>query len=197
MGIVFALAPSLHSFWSYFSTGFQSHIGHLLPWGVPLSVSYHFAFSYYPWGSQGKNTEVVCHSFLKWTTFCQSSPPLPAHLGWPHRGWLRFIELDKSVVLVWLDWLVFCDYVFSVSAPSCPLAKSTILRLVQANCWVGCVTGSLATEPWYSQVSAQTLMGRVGSWALWCEQWYPKVAVGSGALKVACLWEDGVVSLPS
>ena len=59
-----------------------------------------------------------------------ASPPLPAHLGWPHTAWLSFIELDKAVVLVWLDWLVFCDYVFSVSAPWCPLAKSTILRLV-------------------------------------------------------------------
>ena len=26
-----------------------------------------------------------------------------------------FFELDKGVVLVWLDWLVFCDYHFSVS----------------------------------------------------------------------------------
>ncbi|KAB0387129.1 hypothetical protein FD755_002085 [Muntiacus reevesi] len=34
------------------------HIGHLLTWGVPLSVSYHFAFSY-----------LVCHSLLQWTTF--------------------------------------------------------------------------------------------------------------------------------
>ena len=25
------------------------------------------------------------------------------------RAWLSFIELDKAVVLVWLDWLVFCD----------------------------------------------------------------------------------------
>ena len=38
-------------------------------WGVPLSVSCHFAFSYCSWGSQGKNTEVVCHSLLQWTTF--------------------------------------------------------------------------------------------------------------------------------
>ena len=45
LGIVFALAPFLHSFWSYFSTDLQYHIGHLLTWGVPLSVSYHFAFS--------------------------------------------------------------------------------------------------------------------------------------------------------
>ena len=34
-----------------------------------------FAFSYCSWGSQGKNTKVVCHSLLKWTTFCQTSPP--------------------------------------------------------------------------------------------------------------------------
>ena len=37
------------------------------------------------WDSQGKNTEVVCHSLLQWTTFCQTSPPWPAHLGWPYR----------------------------------------------------------------------------------------------------------------
>ena len=35
-------------------------------------------------GSQGKNTEVVCHSLLQWTTFCQISPPWPARLGFPH-----------------------------------------------------------------------------------------------------------------
>ena len=33
------------------------------------------AFSYCLWGSHGKNTEVVCHSLLQWTTFCQNSPP--------------------------------------------------------------------------------------------------------------------------
>ena len=43
-GTVFTLAPSLHSFWSYFSTLLQQHIGHLLTWGVHLSVSYIFAF---------------------------------------------------------------------------------------------------------------------------------------------------------
>ena len=59
LGIVFALAPSLHSFWGYFSTDLQEHMGHLPTWGVPLSVSYHFAFPYCSCGSQGKNTEVV------------------------------------------------------------------------------------------------------------------------------------------
>ena len=31
--------------------------------------------SYCSWGSQGKNTEVVCCSLLQWTTFGQTSPP--------------------------------------------------------------------------------------------------------------------------
>ena len=31
------------------------------------------------------------------------------------RAWFGFIELDKAVVLVWLDWLVFCEYGFSVN----------------------------------------------------------------------------------
>ena len=32
-GYCFALAPSLHSFWSSFSTDLQQHIGHLSTWG--------------------------------------------------------------------------------------------------------------------------------------------------------------------
>ena len=79
--------------------------------GVPLSVSYYFAFSYCSWGSQGKNIEVVCHSLLQWTTFCQTSPPWPVCLGWSHTAWLGFIELDKAVVhvirLVSFLWLRF------------------------------------------------------------------------------------------
>ena len=51
-----------------------------------------------------------------------------SRLSWvAPRAWLGFIELDKAVVLVWLDWLVFCDYGFSVSALWCPLATPTIL----------------------------------------------------------------------
>ena len=50
-------------------------------------------------GFQGKNTEVVCHSLLQWTTFCQTSPPWPACLGWLHMAW-GFSELDKAVVHV-------------------------------------------------------------------------------------------------
>ena len=42
-------------------------------------------------------------------------------------AWLSFIELDKAVVLVWLDLLVFCDYGFNVSDFWCPLATPTVL----------------------------------------------------------------------
>ena len=90
-------------------------------WGVHLSVSYHFAFSHCSWGSKSKNTEVVCHSLLQWTTFCQTSPPWPSRLGWPHTAWLSFIELDKAVVHVirlasflWLWFQCVCPLM-----PSC------------------------------------------------------------------------------
>ena len=36
MCVVFTFSLSLHSFWSYFSTDLQYHIGHLPTWGVPL-----------------------------------------------------------------------------------------------------------------------------------------------------------------
>ena len=82
-----------------------------------------FSFSYCSWGSQGKNTEVVCHSLLQWTTFCQSSPPWPICLGWPHTAWLSFTELES----VWSDWLVVCDCGFSLSALWCPLSMPSVL----------------------------------------------------------------------
>ena len=82
--------------------------------------------SYCSWGSQDKNTEAVCHSLLQWTTFCQTSPPWPARLGWPHRAWLSFIELDKVVVcMIRLAGFLCCG--FSVSALWCPLSAPTIL----------------------------------------------------------------------
>ena len=72
---------------------FLSPVDHVLselstmthPFWVALQV---MAFSYCSWGSQGKNTEVVCHFFLQWTTFCQNSPPWPVHLGWPYTACL-------------------------------------------------------------------------------------------------------------
>ena len=45
-------------------------------------------FSCYSWGSQGKNTEVVCSCLLQWTTFCPYSQPWPICTGWPYTAWL-------------------------------------------------------------------------------------------------------------
>ena len=89
LGIVFALALSLHSFWSYFSTDLQQHVGHLLIWGVHLSVSYLFAFSCCSWGSRQE-----CWSGLPFlspvTTFCQNFPPDLSMLSGPTQHGSKF-----------------------------------------------------------------------------------------------------------
>ena len=86
-------------------------------------MSYLFAFSYWSGCSRGKNTEVVCHSLLQRTTFCQTSLPWSIHVGWPYMAWLSFIELDKAVVHViilasflWLWFQVICLLMPSLSA---------------------------------------------------------------------------------
>ena len=92
----------------------------LMDLGSSSFSSYLFAFSYCSWGSQGKNTEVVCHSLLQWITFCQTSPPWPVHLGWPHAAWLTFIELDKAVV-----WLIrLASFLWLWFQCVCPLMPS-------------------------------------------------------------------------
>ena len=53
---------------------------------------------------------------------------MKAHIGRPHRAWHSFIELDKSVVLVWFDWLDFCYSDFSVSTLWCHLSTPTIFH---------------------------------------------------------------------
>ena len=100
-------------------------------WGVNLSVSYLFAFSYCSWSSQGNNTEVVCHSLFQWTTFCQNSPPWPVRLGWPYMAW-PIVWLSKTRLWsMWSDWLVFCDCGFQ---SICPLIEKD-KRLMQASWW--------------------------------------------------------------
>ena len=122
LGIVFALAPSLPSFGVISPLISSSILGTYQP-GELIFQHPIIAFSYCSWGSQGKNTEVVCPSLLQWTTFCQTSPPWPAWLGWPHRAWLSFAELDKAVVRVirlasclWLWFLSVCPLMPFVSA---------------------------------------------------------------------------------
>ena len=97
-----------------------------LEWKLTFSSPVATAEFYCSWGSQGKNTEVVCHSHLQWTTLCQASPPWPIRLGWPHTAWLSFIELDK-LWSTWSDWLLFCDCGFHLFALWCPLSVPAVL----------------------------------------------------------------------
>ena len=69
---------------------------------------------------------MVCHSLPPWTTFCQTSPPWPSRLGWPHMAWLSFVELDK-LWSVWSDWPVVCDCGLSLSFLWCPLSAPIVL----------------------------------------------------------------------
>ena len=63
-------------------------------------MSYLFAFSYCSWGFQGKNTEVVCHSLLQWTSFLRTLHHDLSILGSPTQHAHSLIELDKAVVHV-------------------------------------------------------------------------------------------------
>ena len=114
---------------SYFSTDLQQHIGHLPTQGVPLSVSYYFAFSYCSWGSQSKNTEVVCHSLVQWTTLCQTSPPCPPILGGP--TWHGLVSLSQT--RLWSQ----CDQIdqFSVTMVSVCLPSDALLQHLP--CYLG------------------------------------------------------------
>ena len=51
---------------------------------------------------------------------CQTSPPWPVHLGWPHMAWSNFTELDKPVICV--IRLVSCLWLWFQSL--CPLMPS-------------------------------------------------------------------------
>ena len=99
-GHCFRFGSVSSSFWSYFSTLLQEHIGHLPTWGVHLSLSCLFDFSYYLWSSQGKNTEVVCLCLLQDHVLSELSTV--TRLSWVvlHGMAHSFTELDKAVVHV-------------------------------------------------------------------------------------------------
>ena len=102
-----------------------------MTWGVHFVVSYLFAFSYCSWGSQGKNTKVLCHSLVQRTTFCQKCQPWPVHLGWPYMAWLIVSMSLKRLWSMWSVWLDFCDCVFYSIFPLIDKDK----RLMDASWW--------------------------------------------------------------
>ena len=72
---------------------------------------------------------------LQWTTFCQTSPPRPHRLGWPHTAGLSFTELDTTVVLG-ADWLVSVIMVL-VCCPLIPSCNTYCLTWVSLTLDVG------------------------------------------------------------
>ena len=113
--VLFLLFPHLFIFSGIISPLISCILGTSWPEEFIFQCPVFFAFSCYSWGSQGKNTEVVCHSLLQWTTFCQNYLPWPVHLEWPYTAWLRVSWSYVKLLSMWSDWLVFCDCVFILS----------------------------------------------------------------------------------
>ena len=66
-----------------------SPVGYCAPTNLgnsSFSIIYFCLFKLFM-GSQDKSTEVVGHSLLQWTTFCQNSSPWSIHLGCSYMAW--------------------------------------------------------------------------------------------------------------
>ena len=144
-----------------------------MTWGVPLLVSYHFAFSYCSWGSQGKNTEMACHSLLQWTTFCQTSivissvqfsPSVMSDSLRPHR-------LQASVSITWSllklmsigsvmpsNHLILCHPLLLLPSifPSIRVfSNESVLRIRWLKCWSFSFSISLSNEHQWTLISSR------------------------------------------
>ena len=123
----------------------------------------HFAFSYCSWDSQCKNTEVVFHSLLQRTTFCQTSPPWSSHLGWPHMACFSFIELYMAVVHV-IRLASFLWLWFQCACPLIPSCNTYYLIWVSLILDVGYLftvapaKRSHRSWPWMWVISSQLLL---------------------------------------
>ena len=113
LGHVFALSPSVHSFWSYFSS---SILGIYWPgefiFQSPIFLPFHIVHA------------VLKSRMLKWFAIPFSSGPHfvrslhdPAILGDPYRAWLIVSLSYTRLWFIWSIWLVFCDCDFHSLCP--------------------------------------------------------------------------------
>ena len=131
---------------------------------------------------------MVCHSLLQWTTFCQTSPPWPVHLGWPHMTWFSFIELDKAVVhvigLASVPW-----FWFQCACPLMPFHNTYHLTWVSLTLEVGYL---FTAAPAKHSCSAPYLWQGRPSWPWsWSKSSWPSCAYAATAP-----WMWGSSSLP-
>ena len=90
-----------------------------------------FSFSYCLWGFWGESSEMVCHSLLQWTMFCQSSPPWPVLLGGP--AWYIWLIVSLSYTRLWFVWsvcLAFCDFDFHFGGCAVIVLVSSVCPLM-------------------------------------------------------------------
>ena len=127
VGIVFALALSLHSFWSYFSTsilGIYQSCEFIFQ--CPIFLPFHtvHGFSRQEYWSGLPFSSPVDHILSELSTV--------THLSWVALQGMAhsFIELDKAVVM-WSDWLVYYDCGFQSVFPLMEKGK----RLMEASWW--------------------------------------------------------------
>ena len=138
---------------------------------------------------------MVCHSLLQWTTFCQISPPWPAHLGWPLRASLSFIELDKALVRV-IRLISFLWLWFQCVCPLMPSLNTYYLTWVSLTLDIGYFfTAAPAKHSCYSLLWRRVSPHRGPSWPvvgllLWPQAWSssswpPSLASSSGAVWIS------------
>ena len=103
------------------------------------------------------------HSLLQWTTICQTSPPWPTRLGWPHKAWLSFIELDKAVVHV-IRLTSFLWVWFQCVCPLMPSCNTYLLTWVCVTLDVGYLFTAAPAKrtrcslPWMRGISSPPLL---------------------------------------
>ena len=104
--VLFLLLPHL-----FILSGVVSSVAYWAPTALGSSSFHVISFCLFIllMGFSRQDIEVVCHSLLQWTTFCQNSPPLPVHLGLPYMAWPIVSVSSTRFWSMWSDWLVFSD----------------------------------------------------------------------------------------
>ena len=173
-------------------------------------MSHLFAFSLCSWGSQGKNTEVICHSLPQQTTFCQAltSRDVPSAAA---RSWTTCAGSPRCTTLSPARMKPCCPpgllapsgagapgalgrcSNFTKSALSTldqrlqPSALYGVLRLPCQGPFTGCSQLQKAVCPGSGCQSLNPGVGRVGStrrlrvWGL--PGWSPSSGAGGGSLR--------------
>ena len=137
-----------------------------------------------------------------WTTFCQTSPPWPAHLGWPHTEWLSFIALDKAVVhairltsFLWLWFQCVCPLMpscntYRLSWVSLTLDMGYLFMANAAKCshcslpWMRVSPHGRPSWPWTWSSSSQLTYARAATTPrMWgSSSWPPPLTSDAGYL---------------